>query len=291
MIKPVLQDEAFLADVAETAAAWHEQGDRTVHLWWLGQSGFLVHSQGAFLLIDPYLSDSLTRKYASTDRPHVRMSERVVDPVRLDFVDVVTSSHNHTDHLDAETLLPLIKARLSIEIVVPEANRQFAASRLGLSPEQLIGCDVGRVVTTRHFVLQGKPAAHPTVSPDDQGHHRFLGYVFVCGAISLYHSGDGVRYLGMEDDLLLGYQSDVAILPINGKFDNMNGIDAARLAKDIGAKLVIPCHYDMFEFNTATPDEFVAECERLGQRYRVLKLGERWSSVELDRSTSRGRKP
>ena len=52
-------------------------------------------------------------------------------------------------------------------------------------------------------------------------------------------------------------------------------------AKQIGAKLVIPCHYDMFEFNTATPDEFVAECQRLGQPYRVLKLGERWSSTEL----------
>jgi hypothetical protein len=33
----------------------------------------------------------------------------------------------------------------------------------------------------------------------------------------------------------------------------------------------------MFEFNTATPDEFVAECERLGQPYRVLQQGERWS--------------
>ena len=33
----------------------------------------------------------------------------------------------------------------------------------------------------------------------------------------------------------------------------------------------------MFEFNTATPDEFVAECERLGQPYRVLRQGERLS--------------
>jgi L-ascorbate metabolism protein UlaG (beta-lactamase superfamily) len=27
-------------------------------------------------------------------------------PERLDFMDVVTSSHNHTDHLDVETLIP-----------------------------------------------------------------------------------------------------------------------------------------------------------------------------------------
>jgi hypothetical protein len=31
----------------------------------------------------------------------------------------------------------------------------------------------------------------------------------------------------------------------------------------------------MFEFNTASPDEFVRECERLGQAHRVLRAGER----------------
>jgi hypothetical protein len=33
----------------------------------------------------------------------------------------------------------------------------------------------------------------------------------------------------------------------------------------------------MFEFNTAPPGEFVRECERLGQPYRVLRAGERVS--------------
>ena len=62
----------------------------------------------------------------------------------------------------------------------------------------------------------------------------------------------------------------------------MSGREAAWLAKEIGARVVIPCHYDMFEFNTADPyAEFVPECERLGQGYRVLRLGERWSSDEI----------
>jgi hypothetical protein len=39
---------------------------------------------------------------------------------------------------------------------------------------------------------------------------------------------------------------------------------------------VVPCHYEMFEFNTASPAEFVATCERLGQRHKVLRAGERW---------------
>src|SRR6058998_3244925 len=84
--------------------------EKDFYLWWLGQSGFLLQWNGKRVLMDPYLSDSLTKKYATTDKPHVRMSERVVAPERLNVIDVVTSSHNHTDHLDPETLGPLLRA-------------------------------------------------------------------------------------------------------------------------------------------------------------------------------------
>src|SRR3954464_13533694 len=105
MIKPILQDDAFLADIARAK----KDPDR-LHLWWLGQSGFLIQWHNHHLLLDPYLSDSLTKKYAGTDKPHVRMTERVVAPERLDFMDVITSTHAHTDHLDAETLVPIFRA-------------------------------------------------------------------------------------------------------------------------------------------------------------------------------------
>jgi hypothetical protein len=62
---------------------------------------------------------------------------------------------------------------------------------------------------------------------------------------------------------------------------NLWGREAAQLAKDIGARLVIPCHYEMFEFNTTTPAEFVETATSIGQPYRLLRAGERWSSLEL----------
>jgi hypothetical protein len=34
-------------------------------------------------------------------------------------------------------------------------------------------------------------------------------------------------------------------------------------------------HFEMFAFNTAPPDTFVAACARLGQPQRVLRAGER----------------
>jgi L-ascorbate metabolism protein UlaG (beta-lactamase superfamily) len=56
---------------------------------------------------------------------------------------------------------------------------------------------------------------------------------------------------------------------------NLNAFEAAKLGKEIGARLVIPHHYNMFRFNTADPEEFVREATAILQPYRVLQLGER----------------
>jgi hypothetical protein len=37
----------------------------------------------------------------------------------------------------------------------------------------------------------------------------------------------------------------------------------------------------MFEFNTASPDAFVAEAARIGQPYRILAAGERLTEADL----------
>jgi len=281
MIQPVLKDDAFLEDVF---AARDYPND--VHLWWLGQSGFLVQWQGHHLLLDPYLSDSLTHKYASTDKPHVRMTERVVDPARLDFIDVVTSSHNHTDHLDKETLVPLLRANRKLKLVVAEANREFAADRLGVVLEIPSGLNVGERRRFGAFEIEAVPAAHNEIERDEWGQCKCVGYVVSCGDFRIYHSGDTLLYEGIEATLSV-FQPDVALLPINGDHPergvagNLNGFEAARLAKSIGARVVIPCHYEMFEFNTASPYAFMQACEELGQHYRVLRAGERWSTSEL----------
>ncbi|HET9322079.1 MAG TPA: MBL fold metallo-hydrolase [Bryobacteraceae bacterium] len=275
MIRPVLKDEYFLADVRAA-----NRDDDNFRLWWLGQSGFLVQWKGHHLLLDPYLSDSLTKKYAATDKPHVRMTERVVDPARLDFIDVVTSSHNHTDHLDGETLGPLLRVNPGIKMVAPEANRDFIANRLGVDRSFPVGLRDGESATVGVFRFTAVPAAHEEVSPE------CLGYVVEFGRWRIYHSGDTLLYEGMAERLR-PFAVDVALVPINGRAPerrvagNLDGPEAARLAKEMGARLAIPCHYEMFAFNTALPDEFIRVAESIGQAYRVLRCGERWESTGL----------
>lgn len=279
--QPVQSGEIFLRDLAEATGR-----PEPFHLWWLGQSGFLLQSKGRHLLFDPYLSDSLTRKYATTDKPHVRMTERVVAPEALDFIDVTTSSHNHTDHLDAETLGPLMRVNPDMTLVLPEANRAFAADRLRVEGSEFVGLDDGRSVELGGFRLHGVPAAHEKIERDAAGRCTHLGFVLEFGPWTIYHSGDTVRYDGMADRLR-EWSIDVAILPINGRAyerrvaGNLDGEEAAQLAHDIGARVVIPCHYDMFEFNTASPEPFQRAAERLGVRAVVLRNGERWS-CDLD---------
>jgi L-ascorbate metabolism protein UlaG (beta-lactamase superfamily) len=219
-----------------------------------------VKAASAYLLLDPYLSDSLTRKYAATETPHVRMTRRVVEPARLSFVDVVTASHAHTDHLDAETL----RAIRPTTLVCPAGIVDVARERAGVEPR---GVEESATADVAPFRLTAVPADHPGAKPA-------FGYVIECGEWRIYHSSDTLAFDGLGE-MLRSFALDVAILPINGKVGNMSGREAATVAHTAGARLAIPCHYEMFEFNTASPDEFVRECDRLGQRHRVLRAGER----------------
>jgi L-ascorbate metabolism protein UlaG (beta-lactamase superfamily) len=276
VIKPVLQDDAFRNDVSSAK----DRPDQ-LHLWWLGQSGYLMQWQGHHLLIDPYLSDSLTKKYAGTNKPHVRMTERVIAPERLDFVDLVTSSHNHTDHLDGKTLIPLLKANPRLTVIVPRANVGFAAERLQVEPERLtpIRAD-GDAIQIAPFTFHAIPSAHETLEQDENGDHRFIGLVIQVGKWTIYHSGDCVLYHGLGKRLK-EWKIDLALLPINGRdpsrgvAGNFNGEEAVTLAKEIEAGLVIPCHYEMFEFNTVSPAGFMQSAKDLNQPYRIMKYGQR----------------
>ena len=278
MIQPLQSDEVLLADIQAAA----RQQPNALHLWWLGQSGYLVQWQGQHLLLDPYLSDTLTRKYANTPKPHIRMTARPIAPQRLDFLDVVTSSHNHTDHLDGATLGPLLQANPKLTIVTAAANQRFAAERLQVVPERLTGITLATPITVGAFTLHAIPAAHEALEQDEQGHYRCIGLIVEAGPWTLYHSGDTVRYATMVDRLRR-WSIDVAFLPINGHDPqrgvaaNLAGPEAAQLGRDAGIGLVIPCHYDMFTFNTVAPDAFVQATTMLGQPQRVLQCGERLS--------------
>ena len=264
-------------NIAELA---QRPADNAIVIWWLGQSGFAIRYRDDCLVIDPYLSDSLTTKYAGTATPHVRIQPRIVAPEDLARAPITAllSTHHHTDHLDPETLGPIVTtlkdAGQTIPVVAPETWRALAAERAGVDAASIIGMDEGTTIQIGAFEIVAIAAAHEEVEYDARGRRKCLGYVLRTSVATIFHSGDTVFYEGLPARLR-PYGVDVALLPINGKVGNMSGADAARTAHAAGIKLVVPCHFDMFEFNTADPAaEFIPECERLGQKYKVLAPGD-----------------
>lgn len=275
MIEPRLADGRLVADIEGAP-----RNPAQFHLWWLGQSGFLLHWNGSRLLFDPYLSDSLTAKYEGTSKPHVRISRRTIDPAMLHGIEVITSTHQHTDHLDRETLVPLLETNPEAILVAPRGSRTVAASRIAPHESQLRPIDAGESVSIGPWLISALPAAHETIERDAEGFHRFLGYIVRFGEFAVYHAGDTLRYDG-QAERLRAERVDVALLPINGRSPsrgvpgNMTGEEAARLAHEGAVGIAVPCHFELFAFNTASPDGFARTAASLGQRARVLELGER----------------
>ena len=279
LIKAFKKDEELISEMDSLL-----QDDGDFHLWWLGQSGYVLQWNGKKILIDPYLSDSLTKKYLATDKPHTRISELVVKPELLKNISVVTSSHNHTDHLDAETLIPVLQNNPSAKFIIPEANRGFVAERVKCDVNFPIGLNDGKSVTVDGFTFHGIPAKHNEIDRDENDNCKYMGYVIGFGQYKIYHSGDTLWFDEMVD-LLKPFNVDVALLPINGNkperkvAGNLDCKEAVALGKAINAKVVIPCHYDMFEFNTADVNDFVKEAEHTRQRYKVLEGGGRLTMI------------
>lgn len=273
MIQPLQKDDALLNDIASVPA--HES---RLDVWWFGQSGFLLKWNGNAFLLDPYLSDSLTEKYAETDKPHVRMTERCVSPSRLTDLALVTASHLHTDHLDAQTLIPIGDANPGLPIFLPAPIIPEAKARLGAADLAYLELNDGDCYLEREWSIEGVAAAHNELKTDEMGRHHYIGFVLRCGPFTIYHSGDTLWHDGLIETLR-PLACDLMLLPINGHrperrvSGNLNGTEAAALAKACRAKLVVPCHYDMFTFNTETPAEFTQACERLSQPFQVMQCG------------------
>lgn len=244
----------------ERLPGWPEPGE--AGLVWLGQAGFWIETGSHRLLIDPYLSNSLGRKYAGdAHKDHTRQVPIPVAPKDLPRPDLILATHGHTDHLDHETLAPLHAQFPDVPVVVPASCEGLARERIGIDA-RLILVDAGdRCVPIPGLELHVLPAAHETLERDSQGRHLFLGYGLAASGLRLYHSGDTIPFDGLED-AVRAFAPDIALLPVNGRDaqrlamgvpGNLTLEEAVSLCLATGITYLVPHHFGMFAFNTEDP--------------------------------------
>ena len=229
-------------------------------LTWLGQAGFLVETGGLRILIDPFLSQHEARLFPPPQ----------AEPYAVG-IDWLLVTHEHLDHLDVDFLPMLATHSPDLTVVLPTPIvEQATCLHAGL---RTVGVQPGDVLPlSPAFALHVLPAWHGAEMADaysqgrgSDGNVRFVGYLVQGPGIGLYHSGDTL----VTDELraaLAGHAIDVALLPVNGRdyyreamglIGNMDAREAVHLAQEIGVRVLVPMHWDLFRGNTVRPGDAV----------------------------------
>ena len=220
-----------------------------------GRAAFCVQCDGRHLLLDPYLSDSLTTKYADdrqAARAHDRARRRPGAARLRRRRDVEPQPHRSSRRRDARAAAARQSRRRRSSCLRPTATS--SPSGWAIDPARPGGPRHRRCSRALDaFRIEAVPAAH-----EDTRSHSTSATSCAAAPWTLYHSGDTVLYDGLADRLR-PHAIDVALLPINGRAPSAGRRQPRRRrscaasARAIGARSVIPCHYEMFAFNTADP--------------------------------------
>ncbi|MCK9591091.1 MAG: metal-dependent hydrolase [Methanoregula sp.] len=215
-----------------------------MQLTWLGHSCVLLTGSKK-ILIDPFIEGN---------------SVLFTEP------DIVVVTHGHEDHL-GETVALGKKT-----IAITEIAKYLKAK--GLPVE---GMNIGGNAIIDGVSFTMTPAVHSSwIEEAGIGCYGGTAAGFVIGidGVKIYHAGDTALFSDMK---LIGdlYHPDVALLPIGGRY-TMGTAEAMMAANFIGAKMVIPIHYNTWAKINADPIQFKEEIERTTDiRVTVLQPGDK----------------
>ena len=159
---------------------------RSITLWWLGQSGFVVKSpQGRLIAVDPYLSNSCKAIGDDAGFDMDRLVPPPLQPAELVDVDVYAMTHSHGDHLDPETLAGYRAAGGKGPFLAPAETVQ-QLQQLGVPADQIVMIWPNKVHKVDDLWIRATVAI--PFGADDLTHVGYL--VGVEGGPSVYMTGD-----------------------------------------------------------------------------------------------------
>jgi len=218
---------------------------------WLSHAGFQITSGGGKVIyIDPWF-------------------ENPIGSFGLDDVkgaDLVLVTHDHFDHVGQAP--DIVKKTGGLLVANVETGRRIQ-SEFHIPAEKVCyfgyGMNIGGNLVYEGISVTMTQAFHSTASGAP------CGYIIKLeDGTTLYHAGDTGIFDSMK---LFGqlYRIDVAMLPIGSVF-TMDPFQAAKAAKMISPKKVIPIHYKTFPILVQDPKDFIALAKKEAPKVEVVAL-------------------
>jgi L-ascorbate metabolism protein UlaG (beta-lactamase superfamily) len=215
----------------------------------LGHACFELSEGGTTVLIDPFL----------TGNPKAAVEAGELNPTHI-FL-----THGHPDHYgDIEDVAKRTNAQC-VAIV------EIAQELQGKGIENASDPNLGGTVEFDGGWVRLVPAWHTSTTPGGTANTP-AGLVINLGGKVVYHLGDTALFSDLQLVKQRG-EIDVALMCIGGHYtmDRHDGVEAANL---VGAKEVIPCHYDTFPPIETDAEAFKSDVEsRTSSQVVVLEPG------------------
>jgi L-ascorbate metabolism protein UlaG (beta-lactamase superfamily) len=218
----------------------------------LGHACFELSDGDARVLIDPFLSGNPKAAIAAAD----------VSPT------AILLTHGHGDHFG--DTVEIAKRTDAPVVAIVEIARELAEE--GIETHEP---NMGGSVKFDWGWAKLVPAWHSSMTPKGTASNA-AGLVVSVGGTVVYHLGDTCVFSDMQ---LIGkrHPIDIALMCIGGYYtmDRTEAVDAAEL---IGAKTVIPCHYNTFPAVETDAEAFKSDVESAtGSSVVILEPGETYS--------------
>jgi L-ascorbate metabolism protein UlaG (beta-lactamase superfamily) len=215
----------------------------------LGHAAFALSDGDTTLLIDPFL----------TGNPMAAIGPDEISPT------TILLTHGHADHYG--DTVDIAKRTGAPVVAITEVADELSEEGL-----EVRDCNLGGTASFDWGWVKLVPAWHTSTTPKGTVSTP-AGLLISFGGKLVYHLGDTCLF---SDLSLVGkrHQIDVALMCIGGHYtmDRHDAVDAADL---VGAKTIIPCHYNTFPPIETDAGAFQSDVEKaLDATVVVLEPGQ-----------------